>query len=134
MGHKHATMPQETNYSPTPTPASKPPVNTPQSVTAPQAPPMPTANTPAGSPVGNGMVWCSGPQAPGWNVNLPDGGCSPQKPLTSTGTVVQLSQLPYTGDSPIDVSLNIGFYLVVTFGAIFGIGRIIKSLYAKNAS
>jgi hypothetical protein len=30
-------------------------------------------SAPAVSP---GLPWCSGPMAPGWNVNLPDGGCS----------------------------------------------------------
>lgn len=24
---------------------------------------------------GAGQLWCSGPTAPGWNTNLPDGGC-----------------------------------------------------------
>ncbi|MCE9541848.1 LamG domain-containing protein [Candidatus Kaiserbacteria bacterium] len=38
----------------------------------------PTASQSSGesTSVGGTFLWCSGPMAPGWNVDLPDGGCS----------------------------------------------------------
>ncbi len=82
--------------------------------------PLPSDTPPqSGAPAsggGNGMVWCSGPQAPGWNVNLPDGGCSTTKPQS-----IQLSQLPYTGDNNTDVLFSILFYLAVIAAACIGI-------------
>jgi hypothetical protein len=38
---------------------------------------------------GAGMPWCSGPLAPGWNVNLPDGGCPHGETTTANGAMPQ---------------------------------------------
>lgn len=34
---------------------------------------------------GSGMIFCSGPMAPGWNTSLPDGGCNSQTQFVSFG-------------------------------------------------
>lgn len=114
MGHKYApeapTMPQVQRNEPTPTPAPY----TPETSVAPQISPPTVPATPN---TGNGMIWCSGPQAPGWNVNLPDGGCSR---ASSTSTVIHLDQLPYTGDSVSEVNINIGLFGAITLVAALG--------------
>lgn len=40
-----------------------------------ETPPVVSQTTSGGS-VGGSFIYCSGPMAPGWNVNLPNGGCS----------------------------------------------------------
>lgn len=39
--------------------------------------PPPPAEAPQASSGDGAMPWCSSPLAPGWNVSLPNGGCSP---------------------------------------------------------
>lgn len=39
-----------------------------------ETPPVESQTTSGGS-VGGSFIYCSGPMAPGWNVNLPNGGC-----------------------------------------------------------
>ena len=43
----------------------------------PKPSPSPSSSSVSTVSVGGGMVYCSGPMAPGWNVSLPNGGCSP---------------------------------------------------------
>jgi hypothetical protein len=35
---------------------------------------------------GAGMIYCSGPEAPGWNVSLPDGGCGSSETYLPPGS------------------------------------------------
>lgn len=112
MGKHHGYTP-----SPPSPPSPAPPAPVP-SITASTPAPLPSPPIGGARPPdvtssgGNGMVWCSGPQAPGWNVSLPNGGCS--KPMSaSKPTVLRLDQLPYTGNSPTDILLSAMFYLVV---------------------
>jgi hypothetical protein len=140
MGHKHLedqpiyTPPMQTPpihgtpiiapatpTSPPPTPTSPQPTTpspTPQSAPTPSPSIIPPA--PAGG--GNGMVWCSGPQAPGWNVNLPDGGCS----TTTKPNVVHLSQLGYTGNDSSDIEMSAAFYVLLIGLGLSGIGMLLK--------
>lgn len=62
------------------------------SPTSVSAPTIPTTQ-PSAPQGGNGMIYCSGPLAPGWNVSLPNGGCK------ATTVKVPLNAMPYTGTS-----------------------------------
>lgn len=75
---------------------------------APEIPTVINSNFVSNSGGGGSMVWCSGPTAPGWRVDLEDGGCRsiantvPSATGTSPSTVtrvtaVRLSDMPYTG-------------------------------------
>jgi hypothetical protein len=81
--------------------------NPPSPVPPPVVVPVPPVQTPQPSPLppttlvtnristDGGQIYCSGPTAPGWRVDLPNGGCKPvnvEKPV-----VVHLSAMPYTG-------------------------------------
>lgn len=68
-------------------PVSSPVVVPPPPQQPPVLSPVPSKTTPT---EGGSQIWCSGPTAPGWNVSLPNGGCS--KPI-----VIHLNQLPRTG-------------------------------------
>jgi hypothetical protein len=47
--------------------------------------------------LGGGLLYCSGPLAPGWNVSLPDGGCPVQpKPVYTPSFVVVEKDGSYT--------------------------------------
>lgn len=117
MGHHYEVPPIYTPPMQTPPPPAPAPAPLPQ-------PSVPGVNPSAVTSGGNGMVWCSGPQAPGWNVNLPNGGCSPAK-----STVIHLNQLPYTGDSPIDTA---GMDFLYVLAVIFGSMAIYRIIQYKN--
>lgn len=133
MGSQHDYMPKTYEPIVPPKPHTAPTIPVPTAFQSPPtistpmpSPALPPTQVGAGptSPGGNGMVWCSGPSAPGWNVNLPNGGCTPSKP-----TVVHLDQLPYTGDSPIDV---MGMNFLYIFAIIFGLLAIYRIIQAKG--
>ena len=95
-----------------------------------QSPPkIQPPNSPSSQPVvhpassGNGEVWCSGPSSPGYNVNT--GKCSPISTTTNavvpSSQVIQLRQLPYTGDSSSDAILSALFYVAIIAAACTGI-------------
>ncbi len=98
--------------------------------------PSPLPSTAASGGAGNGMIWCSGPQAPGWNVSLPNGGCEkPVIPVQSSTTgnpgVIRLDQLPYTGDNSLDIGLSALFYVGVVSFAIVGIHRVWRANFGR---
>lgn len=90
------------------------------------SPPTPTISVvPQQAPVvpqqgGGSQIWCSGPTAPGWRVDLPNGGCKPAEtaqlttispksiphvipvsmPKVAPIPVVYLKDVPYTGYAP----------------------------------
>lgn len=97
----------------TPTPAPIPSVKTPPPIIQTPSVPLPQPQTPSTPSTGNGMIWCSGPQAPGWDVSLPNGGCSPEV------KVIKLDQIPYTGESQIDVISSILLYAFIVIFATF---------------
>lgn len=121
-GHHNELQPM---YSPPiETPPQPPPVQ-PTPIIAPT--PTPTPETPPQTPNnagGNGMIWCSGPQAPGWNVSLPNGGCSTTTPQKS----VNLSQLPYTGNNRDDIEMSASFYLLIIGLALSAIPFVLRYL------
>ncbi len=98
MGQKHHPIPSP----PAPQVQAHPPAVNPELVLppSPQPAPLPLHTVQIPNSGGNGMVWCSGPQAPGWNVSLPNGGCDR---ASSTSTVIHLSQLPYSGTNDLDI-------------------------------
>lgn len=122
MGHKYHIQTHEPVKQPDlvlPTPSPTPTTPTP-------APSTPTSAQPQNS--GNGMIWCSGPQAPGWNVNLPDGGCgTPGIPVHAivpgNPGVVHLSDLPYTGTNTVDLLSSALLYAAVVLVAGYLIFR-----------
>lgn len=81
----------------------------------------PVISPPVQSSGGNGMIYCSGPLAPGWNVSLPNGGCATTQPVSVTYTkptpTVSLSQMPYTGAGDSDGQSWI--QILAEFAAVF---------------
>lgn len=135
MGHKHTVEHSSTvehgPYKPedvgsTPTAPKSTPTSAP--LPAPvglQAP----APAPAG---GNGMIWCSGPQAPGWNVSTH--ACQPFSTTTNAITphqpqTLKLTQLPYTGygwnELAIDTTFN-GTLLIISIVLAYIVGRLLN--------
>lgn len=101
---------------------------------------QPTVNPAPSGGGGNGMPWCSGPQAPGWNVSLPNGGCEKMS-ATSTElyglekpTHIRLDQIPYTGTSQIDLMLSSLFYGTIVVISLYMIVRLWPSLYSLRWS
>lgn len=90
------------------------------------APPSPWASEVPQPPVkqssgGNGEIYCSSPTAPGWRVDLPNGGCEKQV------TKVPLSVLPYTGDNSLwDRVLSAAILALVFTSMWFGFGYFLK--------
>lgn len=85
------------------------PPSVPASTPPPVVNPTPVSN-PAPTPVqssqatGGTQIWCSGPTAPGWRVDLPGGGCATTSALVAP-QVIHLNQLPYTGAPLFDTPL-----------------------------
>lgn len=108
MSHNPQPLCQETNVIVTPTTPPSPPtpstppadssIPTPTPAVVPPSLSTPSVNTPSVT-TGGGMVYCSGPLAPGWNVSLPNGGCdhSVSSHDMILATSVPLSSLPRTG-------------------------------------
>ncbi len=170
-GNYHYTSPapmcEEESSAPTERPAetpATPPAETPaptESPTLPAPTPAPTVSTggsvPSGSSGGGGMLYCSGPMSPGWNVSLPGGGCGPgggssptsPAPTSEPGSAptngsstpqtpvpfVTLSTLPHTGNGPTNalftilesVGMLIGMAVILVF-ASRALRRLIKGL------
>lgn len=134
------------HYTPSP-PSEQMPMYSPPFKTPPDAPRMPQdeskpvtpsipSNPVQNAPGGNGMPYCSGPQAPGWNVSTGKCDYNPVHAVVPPGqtatSVVQLSQLPYTGDSPDDASMSAVFYVLIIGLGISGIGLLLKYLQRQR--
>lgn len=101
---------------------------------SPTIPPLQQPSAPSPPPSvsgGNGMIYCSGPQAPGYNVST--GKCTPI--ATSTNAIVpqqtqpqalELSHLPYTGDTVTDMLGSAMLYIVVVAFSALAIYRILQ--------
>lgn len=124
MGHKYHE-PEIQNHPPVVKPELQiQHVNTPSgeiTVTVDQSEPtihVPVKIAPTPSNSGNGMVWCSGPQSPGYNVSTHT--CQPFSTTTNSITphpaqaqVVRLSQLPYTGTDDLTIMFALCFSVVM---------------------
>lgn len=108
-GSHHETTPHKTNpqptvpTTPTPTPQTAPPVVVPTPAPAPV--PSVAPQSPTG---GGGMIYCSGPLAPGWHVDQPNGGCK--------ATVIYLRDVPYTGGQGLSYGQLTGLFLAFVAG------------------
>lgn len=142
MGHHYTPSPPSMPSFPVPPPYKSPPVPIPTPPHIVNKFPSDQNIAPAPSPVpasqgtasgGNGMVYCSGPQAPGWNVST--GKCTPIStstnaivPQETKPTVIKLSQLPYTGNATSDIMASFLFYLAITLTALI----LFTALYIKT--
>ncbi len=106
MNHYSNNMVCNQNDTPPPISHPIPPIapNTPPvqaTIPPPNVVQAPTANVPSESTLvtgGGTQVYCSGPTAPGWRVDLKDGGCPDHSQMVGgSPIVVHLNQLPVTG-------------------------------------
>ncbi len=112
-------------------PIYTPPLQTPPVVQSTPSAPLPS--TPAhavDSPAsnngqGNGMPWCSGPNAPGYNVstgkcdNHPINAITPKTEMSATSSrYLHLNQLPSTGSN--DVDFYFAFCLALVIPIVLG--------------
>lgn len=104
--------------TPPPTPVVTPYTPPTATITPPPTPAAIPQPTPIPAPSGGGtQIYCSSPSAPGWNVSLPDGGCSPktskneQVPVKPVQKYVKLNALPPTGETFIDFLLDLFWWL-----------------------
>lgn len=125
------------------TPETPPPVVTmpPSSPTVPVPPTAPSNSVPVVPTGGSGQIYCSGPTAPGWHVDLPNGGCKPTqnppnllKPIQPVVTppmkTIYLRDMPYTG-APDSAGLTYEQLATAAFLLIVGGALVISRLYIK---
>lgn len=115
---EHETPPPVVPSTPVPPTVQPAPTPVPPNQPVPSAPVSEVSQpAPAG---GSGQIWCSGPTAPGWRVDLPNGGCKPTQNTPNLlkptqPVVIHLRDMPYTGGQGLSYGqmATIAFFVAV---------------------